>query len=219
MKKRRGLPLFLPLLVLSLLFNFFFVFRETGIFRGEESLSGRVTRVIDGDTFDIEEGVRIRLAGAAAPEYPKGCLGTEAKNRLGELILGKEVELEVVGEDRFRRKVSFVRAGEVFIDKIMVEEGLAKAASERGKYGEVMFDAEDGAKKAARGIWSPLCLPKEGCVIKGNVRRDRGTKVYHLTECYNYEKIVVNEREGDRWFCSEEEAQAAGFRKSEDCPE
>jgi len=218
-KKRRGLPLFLPLLAASLLFNLFFVFRETGIFREEETFSGQVTRVIDGDTFDIEEGERIRLDGAFAPEYPKECLALEAKNRLGELILGKEVELEVVGKDNFGRKVSFVRAGEVFIDKVMIEEGLAKAASERGKHAEVMLAAEDGAKQAKRGIWSSLCSPKEGCVIKGNVRRDRGTKVYHLTECYNYEKIVVNEREGDRRFCSEEEAKKAGFRKSEDCPE
>lgn len=216
MKKR----VFLPLLALSLLFNFYLLFEKFGgeIFREEETFSGRVVRVIDGDTFDIEEGVRIRLAGAFAPEYPKECLALEAKQRLEELVLGKEVELEVVEEDNFGRKVAFVRVGEVFIDKIMVEEGLAKAASERGKYGEVMLSVEDGAKQAKRGIWSSLCLPKEGCVIKGNVRRDRGTRVYHLTECYNYEKIVVNEREGDRWFCSEEEAKKAGFRKSEDCP-
>ncbi|MGB9706875.1 MAG: hypothetical protein ACPLXP_02260 [Microgenomates group bacterium] len=42
--------------------------------------------------------------------------------------------------------------------------------------------------------------------------------VYHLPECYNYDKIVINQREGDRWFCSEEEAKEAGFRKSKDCP-
>lgn len=222
MNKLRKIPGFaLPILILSLLFNFYLLFDRLGgeIFRKEESFGGRVVRVIDGDTFDIEEGVRVRLAGASAPEYPEGCLSLEAKGRVEELILGKEVELEVVGEDNFGRKISFVRVGDIFIDKVMIEEGLAKAAGEREKYGEILLEAEDSAKQAKRGIWSSLCLPKEGCVIKGNVRRDRGTRVYHLPECFNYQKIVINEKEGDRWFCSEKEAKKAGFAKSEDCPE
>lgn len=217
MKKR----LVLPLLIFSLIFNFYFLFDKFGgdVLRKEGSLKGRVVRVIDGDTFDLEEGVRVRLAGAEAPEYPEGCLSSKAKERLEELALGKEVKIEVVEEDNFGRKISFVRADDLLVDKVLVEEGLAEAASgQEPRYGAVMLEAEDSAKKAKRGIWSSLCLEEEGCLIKGNVRRDRGTKVYHLPECFNYEKIVINEREGDRWFCSEEEAEKAGFRKSGDCP-
>jgi len=187
--------------------------------QGKEELKGTVVRVVDGDTFDLEEGVRIRLAGAEAPEYPEGCLSSKAKERLEELILGKEVEIEVIEEDSFGRKVGLVMEDGLLIDKTMVEEGLARAESgENPRHGADLLSAEDSAKKAERGIWSSLCAGEEGCLIKGNVRRDLGTKVYHLPECYNYEKIVVNEREGDQWFCSEAEAQKAGFRKSEDCP-
>ncbi|MBU3957298.1 thermonuclease family protein [Patescibacteria group bacterium] len=214
----------LPILIVSLFLNFLLVLRELGVLGGlgglgEEKLAGRVVRVIDGDTFDLEGEVRVRLAGAEAPEYPEGCLGTKTKERLEELVLGKEVTVEVIEEDNFGRQIGFVKVDEVFVDKVLVEEGLARAASgENPSFGAALLAAEDSARQAKRGIWSSLCM-KEGCLIKGNVRRDRGTKVYHLSDCYNYEKIVVNERGGDQWFCSEEEAKKAGFRKSEDCPE
>lgn len=214
----------LPILIVSLFLNFLLVLRELGVLGGlgglgEEKLAGRVVRVIDGDTFDLEGEKRVRLAGAEAPEYPEGCLGTKAKERLEELVLGKEAVVEVIEEDNFGRQIGFIKVDEVFVDKVLVEEGLARVASgENPSFGAVLLAAEDSARQAKRGIWSSLCAGKEGCVIKGNVRRDRGTKVYHLPECYNYEKIVVNEREGDQWFCSEEEAKKAGFRKSEDCP-
>lgn len=218
MKKR----LILPLLILSLIVNLYFLFGKyfSGRlpFKEEEILRGRVVRVIDGDTFDVEEGVRVRLAGVEAPEYPRGCLSEETKERLKELLLGKEVEVEVIGKDSFGRKIGFVTLNGVFVNRVLVEEGLARVTDKDSKYAPILLAREDEAKKLKRRIWSSLCLPKEGCVIKGNVRRDKETRIYHLPECFNYEKIVVNEREGDRWFCSEEEAKAAGFRKSEDCP-
>jgi len=213
--------LFLPLLILSLLLNALFVFKESSLFknRGEkEERQGNVIKIIDGDTFDLEGGIRVRLAGADAPEYPEGCLGTQAKERLEELILGKEVVVEVIEEDNFGRQIGYVEANGLLIDKVMIEEGLARAANgEEPRYGATLLASEDSAKKAKRGLWSSQCL-KENCLIKGNFRSDKETKVYHLPECYNYEKIVINEREGDQWFCTEAEAKKAGFRKSEDCP-
>lgn len=219
MKRIKSLPLLLPILTLSVLLNAFFVIRESGILKdGQDQLEGRVVRIIDGDTFDLERDIRVRLAGAQAPEYPEGCLAAQAKQRLEELILGKQVEIEVIEEDNFGRQVGFVKESDLLIDQVLVEEGLAQVKGEQSRYGPDLLTAQETAKKAARGIWSSLCTTSQGCLIKGNVRRDRGTKVYHLPGCYNYEKIVVNEREGDLWFCSEQEAQKAGFRKSEDCP-
>lgn len=227
MGKNKNLPLpLLALTVASLILNVLFVFQKIGrigqigkIGQIGENLRGTGIRVIDGDTFDIEDGVRIRLAGAEAPEYPKGCLSLQAKERLEELVLGKKVEIEPVKKDNFGRQLGFVKVGGLLVDRAMVEEGLAQAAGgENPKYGADLLAAQDSAKKAKRGIWSSLCAAGEECLIKGSYRRDKGTKIYHLPECYNYEKIVINEREGDRWFCTEEEAKAAGFRKSEDCP-
>lgn len=87
------------------------------------------------------------------------------------------------------------------------------------KYDVELKQAEDEAKNAKRGIWSSACQQKkENCVIKGNYRADNNTYIYHLPNCYNYERIVVNEKERDRWFCTDDEAKKAGFVKSKDCP-
>ncbi|MEZ4705781.1 MAG: SH3 domain-containing protein [Caldilineaceae bacterium] len=53
--------------------------------------------------------------------------------------------------------------------------------------------------------------PDPSCAIKGNVN-SRGDKIYHAPGFRDYEKTDVKPEEGDRWFCTEEEARAAGFR-------
>jgi hypothetical protein len=50
-----------------------------------------------------------------------------------------------------------------------------------------------------------------GCKIKGNISA-KGEKIYHLPGSSSYERTAINERAGERWFCSEDEAVAAGWR-------
>lgn len=174
--------------------------------------------MIDGDTFVVEGEQRIRLAGADAPEEPDGCLALKATERLVALIGRKEVRIELTGEKSFERDVGFVFVGDAFVDKIILEEGFGKLMNQKNvKYGPILLAAEDSAQKAKRGIWSELCQGN-GCKIKGNYRKDNDTKIYHLPDCYNYDKIVVNEKEKDQWFCTEEEAKSAGFKRSANCP-
>lgn len=52
--------------------------------------------------------------------------------------------------------------------------------------------------------------PSPKCIIKGNVNW-RGERIYHMPGQSAYGKINMNESE-KRWFCSEEEARAAGWR-------
>jgi len=58
---------------------------------------------------------------------------------------------------------------------------------------------------------------EQGCLIKGNISFNE-IKIYHLPECTDYEDTLINIIEGERWFCSEDEAQAAGWRKALNCP-
>ena len=52
------------------------------------------------------------------------------------------------------------------------------------------------------------------CNIKGNVSTRNGNKkIYHCPNWRDYDKTQINYDEGDQWFCSEEEAIAAGFNK------
>lgn len=52
------------------------------------------------------------------------------------------------------------------------------------------------------------------CNIKGNINFNTGEKIYHLPGQKYYNSTKINEAAGERWFCTEEEAIAAGWRKS-----
>ncbi len=55
------------------------------------------------------------------------------------------------------------------------------------------------------------------CVIKGNISYKTGEKIYHLPGCPNYKSTKIDTRYGERWFCTEEEAVKAGWRKAYNC--
>ncbi|PIX68851.1 hypothetical protein COZ40_01060 [Candidatus Roizmanbacteria bacterium CG_4_10_14_3_um_filter_39_13] len=180
-----------------------------------------VQRIIDGDTFDIENGERVRLYGINAPEYPKGCMSGDAKNRLETLILNRNVGIKQVAKDNFGRLVSLVYLDNLFINEVLVEEGFAYFEKSKPETESALTLERAGAKakQTGRGVWSSLCETKqEGCTIKGNYRSADTSRIYHTPDCYNYDRITVKPGTTDRWFCTEKEAQVAGFRKSLDCP-
>lgn len=51
------------------------------------------------------------------------------------------------------------------------------------------------------------------CTIKGNIS-SKGERIYHLPGQENYGRTRISEGKGERWFCSESEARAAGWRKA-----
>ena len=55
--------------------------------------------------------------------------------------------------------------------------------------------------------------PPPGCLIKGNISSS-GEKIYHLPGQRNYEATIIDPAKGERWFCTEDEAVANGWRKS-----
>jgi len=55
---------------------------------------------------------------------------------------------------------------------------------------------------------------KEGCDIKGNISYTTGERIYHVPGGAFYDKTVVDSQYGERWFCTEAEAIANGWRKS-----
>ena len=61
-----------------------------------------------------------------------------------------------------------------------------------------------------RGLESGGETP-EGCKIKGNIN-SKGVKIYHAPGMSSYGATRINESKGERWFCSEAEAKAAGWR-------
>lgn len=57
--------------------------------------------------------------------------------------------------------------------------------------------------------------PNQSCVIKGNINSKK-KKLYHLPGCPSYNQTKIN-KTGERWFCTEEEAKAAGWTKAGNC--
>jgi endonuclease YncB( thermonuclease family) len=60
---------------------------------------------------------------------------------------------------------------------------------------------------------SATSSPTPECTIKGNVTRS-GECIYHVPGGRYYNMVKMDLSKGKRWFCSEEEAEAAGCRRS-----
>src|SRR3989344_6996325 len=75
----------------------------------------KVTRVIDGDTIEIEGGQKVRYIGIDTPETvdPRSlpqCFGKEAASKNRELVEGKKVRLEkdILDKDKYGRLLRYV---------------------------------------------------------------------------------------------------------------
>lgn len=51
------------------------------------------------------------------------------------------------------------------------------------------------------------------CEIKGNISAS-GERIYHMPGQKYYSRTRISPSRGERWFCSEEEARATGWRRS-----
>ena len=70
-------------------------------------------------------------------------------------------------------------------------------------------------KVAQNGQAVPLITPttlERNCLIKGNINA-KGERIYHMPEQTFYDKTVIDESKGERWFCTEEDGIKAGWRK------
>jgi endonuclease YncB( thermonuclease family) len=52
------------------------------------------------------------------------------------------------------------------------------------------------------------------CNIKGNISR-KGERIYHVPGQKYYAQTQISIGKGERWFCSEQEARSAGWRRSQ----
>ena len=56
--------------------------------------------------------------------------------------------------------------------------------------------------------------PPPGCLIKGNVSFSSGERIYHVPGGEFYTTTQIDPEYGERWFCTDQEAIDAGWRKS-----
>lgn len=199
-----------------------------------------VTRVVDGDTIELETGRRVRYIGVDTPEslHPNKaveCFAKESFAKNKALVEGRRVRLEkdVSEADRYGRLLRYVYIDTLFVNDVLVREGFAHASSYPPdvKYQDKLREAEQSARHNQWGLWvecstqdaaqgtiAPVLIPESpgACTIKGNITAD-GENIYHLPGCKSYNQTKIDPGRGEQYFCSEDEAKAAGWRKALNC--
>jgi endonuclease YncB( thermonuclease family) len=198
-----------------------------------QSISGTV-RVIDGDTLDVGR-TRVRLHAIDAPEGAQTCedgrggtwaCGTWVSEQVRAVFGGQRAVCAQVDTDRYGRAVARCTVGGEDMGARIVAEGWAMAYR---RYGMDYDLDEKAAAVAGRGIWSGgveapdayrarlrqsavTGTAPDGCAIKGNI--SGSGRIYHMPGQADYDATVITESRGERWFCTEAEAQAAGWRRA-----
>ena len=124
------------------------------------SYEGKISKVIDGDSYYLANGKEIRLYGCDAPENTLGHnqpYGREATFFAVNYLEGKIVKLKKMDRDKYGRDVCKVFINDVDFTGLIVDNGLAWVYK---KYStENMYERELIAKKKRLGLWqqnSPL---------------------------------------------------------------
>lgn len=190
---------------------------------------------------------RIRLLSINAPELDE-CYGAEAKEALEKLIDGRTIKFEkdISGVDKFGRLLRYLiivsenpEEDNILANYYLIRNGYAFYYSNPpdNRYKEMLLSAEREAKKEKKGMWGEcdyLNSKEEqdnieereedpgpadpDCIIKGNISEKGYGKTYLVPGCDNYNRVKIDPKKGEAYFCTEEEAQAAGFRKATNCP-
>jgi endonuclease YncB( thermonuclease family) len=120
------------------------------------SATWKVASVHDGDTLRAIDGSKvehkIRLVGIDAPETGQA-FGTVSRDHLRKLVMGKAVEVQSDGQDRYGRTLGRLLANGVDVNRQMVADGMAWHFTQYSK-SEELAAAERDARKARKGLWS-----------------------------------------------------------------
>ena len=113
----------------------------------------------DGDTIRVTtstgQKVTVRLACIDAPETAQGQSGTDATQRLGQLLSNGSLELRPQTIDKYGRTVAEVYAGGRNVNLELVRMGLAYAYRDYlgGFDANAYLDAEAQAERYRQGVW------------------------------------------------------------------
>ncbi|MBR5046179.1 thermonuclease family protein [Candidatus Saccharibacteria bacterium] len=186
----------------------------------------------------------VRIIGVNTPETvdPRTtveCFGTEASEYLKQKLDGKSIRIATdstqADRDKYNRLLRYVYLDGEDVGLSIIANGYGYEYTynipyaHQSDYKKAQVDAENQNK----GLWAPEACNETGsinnndispsmtqstqnqsdCNIKGNISWS-GEKIYHMPGQQYYESTIIDTAYGERWFCSEAEAQSAGWRKS-----
>jgi len=195
-------------------------------------ISGRAV-AISGDLMRVG-GTLVRLSNVEAPDAHQPChrangrrwnCASAAKAGLARLIRRRTVSCTPTGQEDGSAIVAQCHTEKIDVAAELVRHGYVFAV--RSFFGSLSGE-EDAARAAKAGIWQGEILrpqawrdqewqdamhsAPDGCPIKGYIRAS--SKLYALPWSENYDRTKVRIDKGGRWFCSEDDAKAAGFAPS-----
>ncbi|MFK2825114.1 thermonuclease family protein [Bacillus sp. B190/17] len=203
----------------------------------KKELTGIVTYVVDGDTFDIklsngqEERVRMTLIDTPETKHPRlgvQPFGPEASAFTKKLLTDKKVslELDVQERDRYGRVLAYVWLDGQLVNEQLIRKGLARVAvfPPNTKYVDRFEEVQQKAREQRMGIWSledyvtdrgyntEIKKEDKAAAPTGDCEikgniSSSGEKIYHMPGNQSYEVTKP-----EKIFCTKEEAEAAGFR-------
>jgi len=130
-----------------------------------DAIEALATRVIDGDTIEVEiegESYKVRYIGIDTPELhhpekPVEYYAQEAYEKNRELVEGQTVYLEkdVSETDQYGRLLRYVYVGDTFVNAYLVQQGYALVSTYPPdvKYQERFLELQREAREAGRGLW------------------------------------------------------------------
>lgn len=183
------------------------------VLEGEKSL---VVDVIDGDTFELEEGIHVRMLGINTPEINEDYY-KEAKDELRKLVFNKTVLLvrDRQDKDKYGRDLRYVYVDGLFVNSYLMENGYAKTLSiePNTQYTEEFALLEREAMDKKIGLWG--IEQRDTCIVLGceegtKYVASKNSKTYYDCGCKKTTRLRVKEVK-----CFKEIPK--GYTKSKNC--
>ena len=164
-----------------------------------------LAKIVDGDTIDLGDKRRIRLANINAPEHDSP-LYKDSLSYLNHFLYTR-IEVEPLGKDGYSRTLARLYSGTDYINLSIVKNGYASKFMVRQGEEKTFALAEEEALKQGKGIWkksslfgslSILVNPKEEFVLiennlKGNNKINLEAYVMkdESRETYTFPKVFA----------------------------
>jgi len=193
---KKSLALLFALLITGFIASNFYIFSNVV---KTESLKEKVTitRVIDGDTLELEDGRKVRLVNINSPE--KGTFGSELAFIFLKSFENQTIDIEAIGTDKYRRTLARIYNESIYLNLEIVSLGLASKFLVQEAELEDFASAEEEAIKNSLGIWKKSS--SYGC-FKSKI--DKNNEIVILTNTCS--SIEVN-----AWFLKDESRKTYKF--------
>ena len=192
-------------------------------------------RIIGIDTPEtVDERTTVQCFGQEASDY--------LKSKLTGKKVSIESDLTQSDRDKYNRLLRYVYLDGKDVGLDIITNGYGHEYTYNVPYNKQAQykTAESTAEQNNLGLWAPTAcnnatspssapsptttepapvtttpapVQTTNCNIKGNIS-NKGEKIYHVPGQQYYDVTKITESKGERYFCSEAEAQAAGWRRS-----